>query len=300
MKNLILFIAVLLVLFIASTKSVAQQNTSADSIVNTVSTEKQSYGLVSTNYNSNIVFLGRKSLSKAPYLSAFTGYYHKSGLFINGGASYLAASGPNRFDLFTVTTGYDYYLKSFSAGLYGTKYFFNNKSTTVKSELSGYVGAYADYDFDLADVYIDASAYFGNTSDFILGAAVSRIFYAANDKLRFTPTFYLNAGTQNYYSNYNNNRRFGRHMLNGGALQSTGSGMMGVGSFKVLDYELSVPVTYTQKKLRISFTPVFAIPVSAATITNGQDTYKEDLSNSFFWSLGLSYKIFSNNKKHTP
>lgn len=300
MKNLTLFIAVLLVLFIASTKSVAQQNTSADSIVNTVSTEKQSYGLVSTNYNSNIVFLGRKSLSNAPYLSAFAGYYHKSGLFINGGASYLAASGPNRFDLFTVTTGYDYYLKSFSAGLYGTKYFFNNKSTTVKSELSGYVGAYADYDFDLADVYIDASAYFGNTSDFILGAAVSRIFYAANDKLRFTPTFYLNAGTQNYYSNYNNNRRFGRHMLNGGALQSTGSGMMGVGSFKVLDYELSVPVTYTQKKLRISFTPVFAIPVSAATITNGQDTYKEDLSNSFFWSLGLSYKIFSNNKKHTP
>ena len=76
MKNLTLFIAVLLVLFIASTKSVAQQNTSADSIVNTVSTEKQSYGLVSTNYNSNIVFLGRKSLSNAPYLSAFAGYYH--------------------------------------------------------------------------------------------------------------------------------------------------------------------------------------------------------------------------------
>lgn len=300
MKPIQLFIPFLLVLFTVSIKSIAQDKPSSDYSAKTGLIEKQSYGLVSTNYNSNIVFLGRKSLSKAPYLSAFAGYYHKSGLFINGGASYLTASGANRFDLFTVTTGYDYYLKSFSAGLYGTKYFFNNKSTTVKSELSGYVGAYANYDFDIADVYIDASAYFGNTSDFILGTAVSHIFYAANDKLRITPTFYLNAGTQNYYSNYNNNRRFGRHMLNGGGPQSTGSGMMGVGSFKVLDYEWSVPVTYTLKKLRISFTPVFAIPVSAATITNGQDTYKEDLSNSFFWSLGLSYKIFLNNKKHTP
>jgi len=58
-----------------------------------------------------------------------------------------------------------------------------------------------------------------------------------------------------------------------------------------LDYELSVPVGYTLNKFRFSFTPVYAMPVNAATITNGQNTYKEDLSNSFFWSLGVSYKF---------
>ena len=290
MKRIAFFGAFLFPLIMVQLRSLAQEKATTDSIA-ADSASKKSYALVGIGYTSDIVFLGRKSSSISPYLSAFAGYYHKSGLFINGGVSYLAASGENRIDLFTVTTGYDYYLKSFSAGIYGTKYFFNNKSYAVKSELSGYVGAYADYDFDIVDVYIDGSAYFSNTSDFILGAAVSHTFYAVNDNLTITPAVYLNAGTQNYYSNYNNNRKFRRNMMEGGG-SSTGTGMMGGGgSFKVLDYELSVPVSYTLKKLRFSFTPVFAIPVNPATITNDQNTYKEELSNSFFWSAGVSYKL---------
>jgi len=291
MKNILLFASFLLVLFITPIKSIAQEKFNADSTEKESSDEKKSYGLVSTNYNNNIVFLGRKSFLAAPYLSAFAGYYHKSGLFINGGASYLAATGENRFDLFTLTTGYDFYLKNFNAGISGSKYFFNNKSYTVKSELSGYVSAYADYDFDIVDVYIDGSAYFSNTTDFILGAAVSHTFYAANDNLAITPTVYLNAGTQNYYSNYNNNLRFGRHMIGGGGSSPMGGGMGEAVSFYMLDYELSVLISYTLNKFRFSFYPVYAIPVNAATIANGPNIYKEDLSNSFFWSLGVSYKF---------
>ena len=291
MKKINLFTSIIIILLNIPQNSIAQETPSTNTTIENQAEEK-SYSLVSANYNSDIVFLGRKSSSKAPYLSAFAGYYHKSGLFINGGVSYLTASGEKRVDLFTVTTGYDYYLKSFKAGISGTKYFFNNKSTTVKSELSGYGNVYADYDFDIVDLYVDGSAYFSNTTDFILGIAVSHVFYAARDNLNITPAFSLYAGTQNYYSNYNNNRRFGRHMLDGGGSQSTGTGMMGGGSFKVLDYELSVPVSYTIKKLHFSFTPVFAIPVNPATITNAQNIYKEDLSNSFLWSLGINYKFF--------
>ncbi len=291
MKTIHLFTSVIIVLLTISLNSVAQETPFADSIAKNRSGEK-SYGIASTNYNSDIVFLGRKGSSRAPYFSAFTGYYDKSGLFINGGASYLAASGEKRIDLFTLTTGYDYSLKSFSAGISGTKYFFNSKSTTVKSGLSGYVNVYADYDFDIADVYIDGSVYFSNSTDFILSAVVSHVFYAASDQLNIIPAFSVYAGTQNYYSNYNNNLRFGRHMLGGGASPSTGTGMMGAGNFKTLDYELSVPVSYTIKNFRFSFTPVLAMPVNAATITNNQNTYKEDISNTFFWSLGVRYKIF--------
>ena len=291
MKNIFFFAFILMILFIVPLKSIAQETSNTDSTVSNQSEEK-SYGLVKTNYKSNIVFLGRKSSSRAPYLSAFAGYYNKSGLFINGGVSYLVASAEKRIDLFTVTAGYDFYLKSFTAGISGTKYFFNNKSYSIKSELSGDVSAYIDYDFDIADVYIDGSTYFSNTTDFIVGAAVSHIFYAVNDNFTITPTVYLNAGTQNYYSNYNNNLRFGRHMLGNDGSVSTGTGMMGGVSFTVLDYELSIPVSYRLKKFSFSFSPVYAIPVNAATITNGQNTYKEDLSNSFSWSVGVSYKIF--------
>lgn len=281
----------LMLLIAVQLKSFAQEKTATDSIASDYA-NKKSYGLVSTNYYSDMVFLGRKSSSKAPYLSALAGFYHKSGLYMNGGVSYLAASGESRIDLFTLAAGYDYHLKNFSAGIYGTKYFFSHKSYAVKSELLGYAGAYAGYDFHIADVYIDGSVYISNATDFILGAGVSHSFYAAKNTLTITPVIYLSAGTQNYYSNYNHRLRFGQNLMNGGSL-STGPGMMGGGisSFKVQDYELSVPVNYSRKNLRFSFLPGFAIPVNPSTITNSQYIYKEELSNSFFWSVGVSYKF---------
>ena len=292
MKKTFLFASILMVPFIAPIKSIAQQKATADTAEKESPVEKESYGLISANYSSDLIFLGRKSSLAAPYLSAFAGYYHKSGLFINGGASYLAAAGENRFDLFTLTTGYDYYLKNFSAGISGTKYFFNNKSYTVKSDLSGYVSGYADYDFGIVEVYINASTYFSNTPDFISGLALSHTFYAADGNLTIAPAFYMNAGTQNYYSSYSNNLRFRRNMVGGGGSSPMGTGMAGALSFNVLDYELGVPVSYTlNNKFGFSFYPVYAIPVSAATINNGTNTYKEVLSNSFFWSLGVSYKF---------
>ncbi len=285
-----LFASVIIVLFIAPIKSGAQEKSAADSTVK-YPMEEKSYGLVNASYNSDIVFLGRKSSSRAPYLTARAGYYHKSGLFINGAVSYLAASGEKRIDLFTPSVGYDFYREKFSTGISGTGYFFNNKSYTAKSALKSNLSAYADYDFDIVEVYIDGTAYFSNTTDFVLGLALSHTFYAAGDNLKFIPSVYLNAGTQNYYGDYSNNSRFGRHMLDGGSSASRGTSMMGGGVFNVLDYELSIPVSYTLNKFQFSFIPVYAIPVNAATITNNQDTYKEDINNSFFWSLGLSYKL---------
>ena len=289
MKNILLFASILMVLFIAPIKSVAQEKSTQDSTVKESSLEKNSYGLVSANYNSNIVFLGRRSSSVAPYLSAYAGYYHKSGLFINGGASYLTAASENRIDLLMLSTGYHYYLNNFSAGISGTKYFFNSKSYTAKSALSGNVNAYADYDFDIVDVYVDGSIYFSNASDFVLSTVISHAFYAAKDNLDIIPAFSIYAGTQNYFGDYNNNRRFGRHMQDGVGSQSIGKGMMGAGSLIVLDYELSVPISYTIKKFWLSFTPVYAIPVNPATITNDLNNYKEDISNTLFWSLGVVY-----------
>ena len=91
--NIILLLAsILMVLFIAPINAIAQESSTPDSTVLSRPEEK-SYGLVGTNYSSDLIFLGRKSSAKTPYLSVATGYYHKSGLFINGGASYLASSG---------------------------------------------------------------------------------------------------------------------------------------------------------------------------------------------------------------
>jgi hypothetical protein len=293
MKRIAFSLAFLMALIALRLESIAQVETLTDSTVNRLDSIK-SYSLVGMVYNSDIVFLGRKSPIKSPYLSVSAGYYHKSGLFINGIISYLATSGGKRIDLFTASGGYDYYKSNFTAGISGTGYVFNNKSYTAKSALTGNLNVYADYNFDIVEVYLDGTAYFSNQSDFIFSAAVSHNFYSDNGNLKISPAFSLYGGTQNYYSNYNNNLQFGRHMNNNGSPASMG--MMGGGFFNMLNYEFSVPVTYGVKSFQFIFFPVYAIPVNSATITDNQNTYKEDLANNFFWSLGVSYKISKHKK----
>ena len=293
MKKIAYSIAFLTVLIVLRLESIAQLTTLTASTVNRLDSIK-SYSLIGMAYNSDIVFLGRKSPIKSPYFSVSAGYYHKSGLFINGIISYLATSGAKRLDLFTASGGYDYYKRNLTAGISATGYVFNNKSYTAKSALTGNLNVYADYDFDIVEVYLDGTAYFSNQSDFIFSASVSHNFYTDNGNLKIRPAFSFYGGTQNYYSNYNNNLQFGRHMNNNGSPASIG--MMGGGFFNVLNYEFSVPITYGVKSFQITFLPLYAIPVNAALITDNQTTYKEDLTNNFFWSLGVSYKISKQKK----
>lgn len=294
MKKISVLSVLLVMLLIVSVSSYSQEKKNPDSSY--AITKDSSYILAGTAFNSDIVFLGRKSLNKSPYISASVGYYHKSGFFISGVVSYLAASQQNRVDLFTVSGGYDYYKKNFSAGISTTGYVFNNKSYTVKSALTANLNAYADYDFDILELYADGTMYFSNQSDFIFSAAISHNFYTANDNLKISPSFSLYSGTQNYYSSYNNNKRFGQHMFAAGGSNTMGSGMMSGGVFNIQNYEFSVPVRYDFKHFRFIFLPVYAMPVNPAIITDNQNTYKEDLNNNFFWSLGMIYK-FSKQKK---
>ena len=290
-RNFLLMLLVILLIVPASSNSQEKKVPNSGAAIAT----EPSYILAGTAFNSDIVFLGRKSAIKSPYISASAGYYHKSGLFITGIVSYLAASAQNRIDLFTASGGYDYYKKNFSAGVSATGYVFNNKSYTVKSALTANLNVYADYDFDILEVYADGTMYFSNQSDFIFSAAVSHNFYTANDKLKISPTFSLYSGTQNYYSSYKNNQRFGQHMINTGNANTMGTGMMSSSIFNIQNYEFSVPVRYDFKHFRFQLLPVYAIPVNPATITDNLSTYQEDLSNTFFWSIGVFYK-FSNKK----
>ena len=290
MKKIGFSIAFLIAVIAMPFESFAQEKTVTDTIVSNSASNK-SYTLVGMTYNSDIVFLGRKNPIKSPYISASAGYYHKSGLFINGIISYLATAERKRIDLFTASGGYDYNKNNLIAGVSATGYVFNSKSYTVKSALAGNLNIYADYDFELLEVYLGGTVYLSNQSDFIFNATVSHNFYADNDNLKISPAFSLYGGTQNYYSNYNNNLQFGRHMINNGSPASTGTGMMGGGFFNILNYEFSVPVRYMFKRFQFVLLPVYAIPVNAATINNNQNTYKEDLVNNFFWSLGVNFKI---------
>jgi hypothetical protein len=121
------------------------------------------------------------------------------------------------------------------------------------------------------------------------------------DKLEFTPTFTVNGGTQNYYDSYYKNKRYSNSNKgkngSGGGSTVTGS-VADPASFKILDYEASVPFSYTINKLVINFTPTYAVPLNPATINintkqssggSSNTTETENLSNTFYWELGVVF-----------
>ena len=73
--------------------------------------------------------------------------------------------------------------------------------------------------------------------------------------------------------------------------------MVNASSFKILDYEPTMPIEYTMGKCVISFVPTYSIPVNAALVdiqttkANGtvvNRTKTEQLENTFYWTLGIS------------
>ncbi|WP_298298569.1 hypothetical protein [Hydrotalea sp.] len=280
----------LLMLLCLPILSVAQQlNSKTDSLI-TKDLKEKSYGTASTYYNSDIVFLGRKSPIKAPYFSTMVGYYHKSGVYASFGVSYLASPAQKRTDLSAFTVGYNHSVNSFSAGVSATKYFFNKNSYTIESALSTAINGYIDYDFDILDARIDANGYFGTTTDFISSISLNKTFYINN--FTILPSVTMNIGTQNYFGNYSNNYRFMRGAPGGmgGGITNPSSMMGGTAiPLKTLNYEASITCSYSLKKFRLYFIPSYAIPLNAALITNGTNTYTESISNSFYWSAGINY-----------
>jgi hypothetical protein len=67
-----------------------------------------------------------------------------------------------------------------------------------------------------------------------------------------------------------------------------------------MDYEFSLPVNYTYKKITVNFIPTYALPLNPSEVTlsqkqsNGNSTSQtttEKLTNVFYWSLGFVYKF---------
>lgn len=267
--------------------------------VSKTSSEKFSYFLADVSYSSDAVFMGRRDSIEAPYIFPSIGYYDRSGFFANASASYLLRSSEERMDLFLLSAGYLYSKGQFYAGLSGTKYFFNEDSYNVQSEVEADLTAMLNYDFKAAEVGLSGSAYFGSSNtDLSLNLMLDRTFYALDKKLLITPTVELGAGTQYFYQAYYNSSRMGNRKGNGPggmSMQNMEVQLKEASEFNFLNIELSLPVSYFYKHLIFSFTPALAFPQSPASISTASGTIEEDLDSVFYWSAGVSYWIKTGN-----
>lgn len=268
---------------------------------------KKSGLAVGIKYLSNNVYLGRVDSANIMYLSPSIGYYHKSGLHIGASLAYQLHAGANKIDALNFDAGYDFKITdNFSGGLSIEKYFYDMNSISLNSVNDLGVNTNLSYDFSIFTVSAGAGLGFNDKTDVITELEINRSFELG--KLVVEPTIKFNAGTQNYYNAY---LVAGKSHLTGnkgkGNAKGKGKGttttttttttaatysVSEASRYKMLDYELSVPISYSLGNFKFNLTPTYAIPVNPASILSSTGAItKEVLSNRFVLQLDIAYKF---------
>ncbi len=283
--------------------------------------EKKSFFKINANYLSNAIYSGRKDSSVVPYLRSSVGYFNKSGLYIDAGASLLVSPNDSkRIDLVTLEAGYSFHItQKLEASITASKFFYTDQSYAVASELKAITGAELGYDAGLVAINAGAELLFSTNTDIFTNVKLSHYFEMGPDKKKWSvsPSIEMNAGTQYYNQAYYQNRKFSFATTSGNAGNGTSSishkkGHASSGSnsgvikslvfadknkFALLDYEISVPVMYETEKWGLYATPTVAIPVNAANYEVDGQLQKETLTNSFFIEMGVFVKLYAHHKK---
>jgi hypothetical protein len=260
---------------------------------------KKSYFRASANYLSNAVYSGRKDSLRVPYLKTSFSYNHKSGVSVSAGVSTLVAPAkPPSVDAVWIGGSYDFSIgNKVNGGVEISKTFYSNSSFAVTSEIKGEGGAYLGY--DAGPVSFNTSAYVMYSTAFdistSLGLSHAFTFGAENKQTTIEPNASVGMGTQNFYEAYVTNRKLntgsgkGHSKKNGNGSGNSSTQTVSFNqktSFKILDYELTAPITYDGKGWRIYAKPIYAIPVNPSSYTVDNKLQQETLSNTLFFEIG--------------
>ena len=277
---------------------------------------KKSNFVVGIKYLSNNVYLGRIDSANIMYLVPSVGYYHKSGLHIAASLSYQLDAGINKIDAIALEGGYDFKVgDNFAGGLTVEKYFYDMNSISLNSVNEYGVGSNFSYDFSFVSMNAGAGLAFNDKIDIITEAGLTRTFEMG--KFSIEPSLKLFAGTQNFYNSY---LIAGKSHLTGntghgnglGRIKKASKSMNGTtgtttattittastytvvqaSSFKILDYEISLPISYNFHNFKFDIVPTYAIPVSPATLLSLTGLVENEIiSNHFVLQVGITYKF---------
>lgn len=276
-------------------------------------TEK-SYFKFDVNFLNNSVYLGRKDSLTLPYITPTIMYAHKSGFYASASLGYLLAKDEKKIDYYSFDAGYEFTVsKKLSGSVSANKSIYNDSSSNVSSSVGGSLSGSLTYDFGFMELNSGISASFAEKTDLGVDVTLSRSFYFGEDGKQWTvtPRALVNFSTLHFYEGYTN-RKVGKKQKNPliSSIESTTTVTnKNSNSLALLDFELSVPVSYDEKKWGIYCTPTLAIPQNAIytstksviTLRNGTvnspapidstpDSEKK-LSSSFYVEFGVYFKF---------
>lgn len=255
---------------------------------------------MNVTYQSNNVSNGRKDSSVIPLVTPEISYVFKSGFEIDLSVGYNVHEPSPQVNQYTLAGSYTFNPGNYSGTATLSGFIYNKLSGSVTSEQKGSLAYSNSYTLPFIQPGINFTWTFGNhLPDYQISPNLQQQFNIGN--LSITPTFTMNAATQNSYNSYYQSRRFSIPRNDGKppldpSITISGE-VLNADQFQILDYELSCPVSYVAGKWTFSFTPTYAMPVHPAdikaTITSNNMsrsfTYKETLPNTFYWSVEVLY-----------
>lgn len=252
---------------------------------------------IGSNYVNTNVYMGRTYKKDAAIMAPDLIYTFNNGIFLTGSLDFIPSHKIHTVDNGSLELGYNYHLTDYLEGSISfTKMFYAQHSTLITSSVSSEFNAGIDFNNDLISPGLNivyALGISGIRNDLTLIPNLSHEFvidmiFGNQDRLTVSPTVEMNAGTQHFYSSYFNvtrtivrkNFRTGKERL-----VSTSE----LDKFSLLDYEVSVPVTYLLKPFLLSFSPVLALPQNKlpSQITQSQ----QNKPYLFYFNLGLNFKF---------
>ncbi len=303
-----------LLIVLLTTVNVAAQNKPLQKDIALTEDDKASSEFkISTNYLSNNVYQGRQSDELLSLITTGVEYYHKSGFFINGSFTYIPNVGYQQIDRKELKVGYNYSGDKLNIATYLARYFYNDSSSEINAAVGSSAGIGASYDFNYLTIGGAADFNFLTKTDIVLNANLGHSFYLANDKLLILPVINMNAGTENFYQSYFTPQKSGgttaatraatkaaKHRRNPTSNTTTTTPanntsaaskitILNSNEFKIMDYEIGLPIEYKLNKFMLSFTPTYILPVHPASISYNNVTTTEVLKNTFVVELGVSF-----------
>ena len=231
----------------------------------------------SLSYGSNSAYFGRTQATAFPYAATNLAYSATSGLFASVEFYNLLNTAP-LLDETDVSGGWTgNFSKTVDASASYSRFVFATGSELVKSSVNNSVDAYVGKDWGPFYSRLNGSYLFGKSlsGDGFLTVESSRYveyssLFTAKDYISVEPQVSVAAGTQSF--------------AEAGLTKRHGTRARSSSSFGIVDYELSVPLTYTLGKVALDAGWRYVVPVNLPP----DDVDSLALS---IWSAGLTLTL---------
>ncbi|TGE25263.1 hypothetical protein E5K00_08755 [Hymenobacter aquaticus] len=220
-------------------------------------------------YGTNSSFFGRTQPQRYPFVSGEATYTSKYGVW-GSVVSYNLFDTPSFVDEADLAVGWDGDLsKTVDASLSYSHFLFADDSPLVKSSVNNSLDGYVGWDWGYVYSRLNAAYLFGDSNDFFLVLDNSRYFelphvLTPNDYVSIEPRVSMMAGTQHFVETSieqqvqrgNNGKGKGKTTTVTTVVETP------MTRFRVLNYELRVPVTYSLGMVSVQAAWRYSIPVN--------------------------------------